>query len=252
MNHLLKFVQFYKMVKESDVLAIDKLIKESNVNFPLKQIKYNEFIFNCLPNFKENETCPFCLENLYKIKNPLITIELNNEYYFLKIKENQILNQHFEISNLRHTDALFDINHFKFLLEIFPSFMVIYSRSNHTHYDLGLIDSPISNKDATQYFNNVYLVDWHLETYLIKEKDFDDLIDEYENLNKKISIKNKTYFSFKRGNKYYLYIIIHNENVTSFEALGIFNFENKYNSLSNLYNDGLNKISQSKKTSPNN
>ena len=243
MNHLFKFVQFYKSVKENDVLTVEKLINSAKTSHPLKQIKFNDFIFNYYHDVRGNEHCPFCFESLDKENNPLITFKLNNDYYYLKIKEIQILNKHIEISNIVHTNSLFDINNFKLLSEIFPSIMIVYTDSKHVHYDLGLIEAPILNRDATNTFNNVFLVDWILETYLIKEKDFLDLVDEYNNLNKKINDKNKTYIFYKRGNKYYLYTIIHNENITSFECIGFFNSLNENDSLSIQYNKALNRIS---------
>lgn len=239
-NHLLKIIQFYKLLKENDKMAIDKIILNNVQN--TKQVKIEDFIFNYHSNDIEENECRYCLDELYKHSLPLITIEIQNEYYFIKKPHTSILYSHFEINNLTHNNGLFELGKFKVINDLFPSYMIIYHDSNHFHFDLGLIESAVFNKDANHFFNNTYIVEWYLKTYLIKEKEFNDLLDEYNTISSKIPPSNKTYIFFKRGNKYYLYIIIHKDNISHFEAMGFFTILNEKSSLSYLYNCAKEKL----------
>ena len=241
-NHLLKIIQFYKLLKENDKMAINKIILNNNLNS--KQVKIEDFVFNYYSNDIEENECKYCLDELYKHSLPLITIEIQNEYYMIKQPHTSILYWHFEINNLKHHTGYFELDQFKMLNDLFPSYMILYHTNNHFHFDLGLIESAVFNKDANHFFNNTYIVEWYLKTYLIKEKDFNDLIDEYNTISSKIPTGNKTYAFFKRWNKYYLYIIIHSEKITPFEAIGFFTISDHKNSLSSIYNDALEKITQ--------
>ena len=240
MNHLLKTIQFYKLLKESDTNAINTIIIK-NKESP-KQIKIQDFIFSYNSDVRIETECDYCLEKLYTLSHPLITLEINNTYYYLKQPTLIQLYSHFEITNLSHTKGLLDFNSFKIINDLFPSFLVIYHNSNHKHFDLGLIDLPILNKDATHKFNNVYLVDWYLQTYFIKEKDFEDLFDEYNNLLSKLKPNCKTLLFYKKGNKFHLYMIMHNELISPFEAAGLFNITDEKNSLALTFDKALSKI----------
>ena len=87
----------------------------------------------------------------------------------------------------------------------------------------------------------VYLVDWYLKTFLIKERDYDILLEEYNNFISKYTT-NKTYLFFKRGSYFYLYIIICDNNISEFEAIGFFTILDEKYSLSTLYNESINKL----------
>ena len=244
MKHLLKVIQFFKLLKVSDQEAVSSLIKEADNNYIekiTKQILITDLMFNDYLKYTKSEVCPFCFEALYKSVTPPIIINLNDKYFYIKPAKKEILTKHIEICNMSHTEGTFDINVLEKISSFFPSFMIIYSNNSHEHFNLGLIDAPILNRDASISFNNVYIIDWYLETYLIKEKDLDDLIDEYNSLNKKIENKNKTYLFFKRGNKFHLYIVIHKDTILSFEAIGLFDINNNF-SINQNYMNAISKL----------
>ena len=198
MNHLLKIIRFYKLLKDSDLNAVNQVILIKDTN--RKQIEINDLLFIYITPFVTYE-CMYCLDTLYKENLPLITMEINNVYYYIKQPVIPILNSHFQIINLGHTKGLFDIVNLKVINDLFPSFMILYNENIHHHYDLGLIDAPIIKKDGNLFFNNVYLIDWYLQTFLIKEREFNMLDDEYKTLKAKYNFQNITHLFFKRGSQ---------------------------------------------------
>lgn len=248
MKHLLKVIQFFKLLKISDQEAVSSLIKEANNNYIekiTKQILITDLIFNEYLDYTKNDICEHCFEAIYKSFTPPILLNLNDKYFYLKPAKREILHKHIEICNMSHIEGTFNINVLEKISSFFPSFMIIYVNSNHEHFNLGLIEAPILNKDASISFNNIYLIDWYLETYLIKEKDILDLFQEYKSLCQKIKDKNKTHLFFKRGNKYYLYTILHNNNISSFEAIGIFENDKEF-PINKYYIESINKLKSGK------
>ena len=239
MNHLLKIIRFYKLLKDDDLNAVNQIILIKDTQ--RKQIEINDLLFIYhLPN--KTDECIYCLDWLYKEKLPLITIEINEVYYYIKQRVNPILNSHFEIINLSHTKGLFDIYNLKIINDFFPSFMILYNPVFHTHYDLGLIESPIIKKDGNSFYNNVYLVDWYLQTFLIKEREFELIKEEYIGFRKKYNYKNMSYLFFKRSNYFYLYFIVHKPDITPFEAIGYFTYFEEKESFLRLYSKAKEKL----------
>ena len=248
MKHLLKVIQFFKLLKTSDQEAVSSLIKEASNNYIekiTKQIVIADLMFNEYLKCRKSEGCPFCFEALYESLTPPIIINLNEKYFYIKPAKKEILTKHIEICNMSHNEGNFDINVLEKISSFFPSFMIICSNNSHEHFNLGLIDAPILKRDANISFNNIYLIDWYLEAYLIKEKDWNDLIYEYSGLKDKIKDKNQSFLFYKRGNKYHLYIIIHNNLITVFEAIGFFERNNEIG-ISQSYNAALSKIKSGK------
>ena len=124
--------------------------------------------------------------------------------------------------------------------------MFISNKNSHDHFDIGIIEAPLLNQDATIHYNNTYLVDWYLTTFLIKEKDYNDLVDEYINITTKYNIINPTYLFYKRGNKFHLYIIIHNNSISSFEAIGYISLTNTLNTINKEYENIITKLKSGK------
>ena len=100
MNHLLNIIRFYKLLKDDDLNAVNQIILIKDTK--RKQIEINDLLF-IYHQLDETSKCIYCLECLYKEKLPLITIEINEIYYYIKQRVNPILNMHFEITNLSHT-----------------------------------------------------------------------------------------------------------------------------------------------------
>ena len=120
--------------------------------------------------------------------------------------------------------------------------MIVFNPDFHLHYDLGLIESPIMKNDGNIFYNNVYLVDWHLQTYLIKEREFDLIKEEYIAFTRKYNYKNITYLFFKMSNYFYLYLIIHNTTISPFEAIGYFTIFDEKESFSSIYSKAKERL----------
>ena len=109
--------------------------------------------------------------------------------------------------------------------------MVLNFTSNHNHFHLGIISSPLFNKDATFIKDEIYQIDWYLPVYLIKDNNFESIIENFKILNKKYQSYQSTLILHKKLNKYYLYIIYSKEesNLKYYERIGIFLTTNSIN-----------------------
>lgn len=254
MNHLTKVIQFYKTLKESDVLAIEKIIKSVEEGYYLKYSKriiIEDFIFNYYQENIEDEKCVYCFETIYNINLILIPLFLNGRYFYIKPKRRQVLNKHFEIIDFVHKTNSLNETMFSLFFEftnLFPSFMIINSDTLHNHFEASLIDAPLFKQDATLLFDDVYLVNWHLTTLLIKDNDLKNIVDEYTNAIAKCKNPKHDVIFFKRNTKYYLYIILKSKNtqISTWEAIGVFDIKTNQNSLTNEFNNAKEKLKQEK------
>ena len=93
-------------------------------------------------------------------------------------------------------------------IKLFPSFMIIYFEDNHNHFEAGLIDFPLLKQDASIYYEDIYLVDWYITTFLIKDNDLSNIIEQFNYLLDKHKTATPITIFFKRNSKYYLYVIL--------------------------------------------
>jgi hypothetical protein len=229
-NHLLNIIKFYKLFKNNYLEAITTYILRFNIFKPSKIIKTNDFYILYFDNLYITTDCAFCFKNVYNFnESSYIPIEINDSHFFLIPSINQIFNNHLLINDFIHKESTNknQINNMQKILELFPSLMTFYHESNHNHFELGEINSPLFNKDATFFKDEIYKVEWFLPTFLIKDKDINIL-----NIN--LNILNNTYKNykqililFKRFDKYYLYIIYQTNNMLNvYESIGLFTSNN--------------------------
>ena len=178
MNHLLNIIKFYKSFKNNYLEAITTYLLRFNIFKPSKIIKTNDFNILYFDNLYITDDCAFCFKNVYSFNVVLyIPIEINNYHYFLIPSVNQIFNNHLLINDFIHKESTIEnqINTMHKILDTFPSLMTFYYESNHNHFELGEINCPLFNKDATLFKDEIYKVEWYLPTFLIKDNDIDVL-----------------------------------------------------------------------------
>ena len=230
MNHLLNIIKFYKLFKNNYLEAITNYLSKTNTKKPIKIIKTNDFNILYFDNLFIIDECAFCFKNVYSFNEvSYIPIEINNTHFFLIPSVNQIFNNHLLINDFIHKESTIEnqINNMKKILDLFPSLITFYYHSNHNHFELGEINCPLFNKDATLFKDEIYKVEWYLPTFLIKNNDINVL-----NIN--LNILNNTYKNYKqililfnRFDKYYLYVIYQtNDKLNVYESIGLFTSNN--------------------------
>ncbi len=240
MNHLLKIIKFYKSLKDNDLETITNYLSNFNIIKPNKIITTTDFNILYFDNFHKDGDCNLCFNNIYTSNNhDYIPLEINDCHFFLTPSFNQIFTNHILINDFIHRETITknEILNMKELLNIFPLFMILSFKSNHYHYELGDITSPLFNKDATLFKDDIYKVEWYLPSFLIKDNDIETIILNFNTLNKKYQNYNSILILFKRFNKYYLYIIYQtNNNLNIYESIGLFT-ANKNMTLSKQINE---------------
>ena len=144
-----------------------------------KTIIIENIIFLICDNITQNADCPYCFKNIYNNYLTYIPLHLNDCHFYLKPSKLQIFNNHFEINDLIHERVQISDKTFIMMREfitLFPSFMIIYTESEHHRFVAGLIDSTILQQDASIYLEDIYLVDWYITTFLIKDYNFENII----------------------------------------------------------------------------
>ena len=226
MNHLLKVIRFYKNLKTSDALAAENYLDNLSIlNNPIKTITAKDFHFLYFNEHKIYEDCCHCFNNIYNYPEvDYIPIKIKDRHFFIFPSINQIFKNHLLINDFIHLNntCLNHIYYMKDILKLFTSSMILYSNTNHNHYEIGVIESPIFHKDATLIKDEIYKVDWYLPTFLIKDKDIETITENYHTLLKNDKDNNKILILLNRNNKFYLYIIFNKVSLTVYEALGIF------------------------------
>ena len=122
--------------------------------------------------------------------------------------------------------------------------MIIYFEDNHNHFEAGLIDFPLLKQDASIYYEDIYLVDWYITTFLIKDNDLSNIIEQFNYLLDKHKTATPITIFFKRNSKYYLYVILKNScsTITTYEALGYFFLTQTHQPLNNELCYAINKL----------
>ena len=249
MKELLKVIQFYKLRYESDKLALDYFFSLFNNDYYIKStrmIKTDEFNFIFFPKKKTTyQVCPLCFENIYLNPNlKIMPILLNNRYYFIQPSIKQYVKNHLVIIDFTHKKMAIDntiiISFYQFL-KLFPSLVICSncelegiggSILNHQHFQAGCIDSQLFKRDAELMDNEIYEVDWYLETYLIKNVDINIVNEKYLYLLEKCQNEATSFnpVMFIRDDVIYLYLIkrckeeinIHKEYTSFKEGVGVF------------------------------
>lgn len=220
MNHLIKNIKFYKDLKENDIKAISNLFDFDNI----KKIYYKDFIF-IKTNQINQSNCSYCLENIYTDKIPYISIQLGNRYFYLNKAKYQIFEKEINIIDLIHfsnTNLMIDSFVIIDFFTYFPSFTLIINESIHNHLIASIMEAPILNKDATFMFNSTYKLNWYLNTFLITNNEFSEVLEDYQRLLNKYNIQKHNIIINKKNKKYYLYlIVIPNEDISIYEACGV-------------------------------
>ena len=249
MNHIIKVMQFYKILRENDIYAVNYIFDytksiEYQINY--KKISIEKLHFLIQHKTYENSNCKFCFNSIYD-NLFYIPLQLSNRYFYLKQAKIQIFDKHFEINDFVHSsfpfsnDTFIQMNEF---IKLFPSFMIIYYESSHHHFEAGLIDSPILKQDASICFEDIYLVDWYITTFLIKDNELSNVINQFNFLTEKYKTATPITIFFKRNNKYYLYVILKNSSstLTDYEAMGYFFLTETPQSLNQEFVYAINKL----------
>lgn len=230
MNHLLNIIKFYKSFKNNYLEAITNYLLRFNIFKPIKIIKTNDFNILYFDNLFITDDCVFCFKNVYSFNEvSYIPIEINNTHFFLIPSVNQIFNNHLLINDFIHKESTNEnqINNMQKSLALFPSLMTFYYQSNHNHFELGEINCPLFNKDATLYKDEIYKVEWHLPTFLIKNNDINIVNTNLNILNDAYPNYKQILILFKRFDKYYLYVIYQTNNkLNVYESIGLFTSNN--------------------------
>lgn len=227
MNHLIKVVNFYKIKKENDQKAVKYFFELINQDYyikPTRSIKCQDFSFIFFPKTNNKlMNCPLCLENIYTNKHlKLMPIFLYDRFFLIQPSYKQYVNNHLVIVDLIHTPHKIDektINYFISFIDEFPSFIICSntelsgisgSVNSHLHYQVGIFDMPIFHRDATYIEEELYNVDWYLETFLIKNTDKEIIKEKYLYLLNKYKNEATSFnpILFVRDKVYYLYLII--------------------------------------------
>lgn len=226
MNHLLNIIKFYKLFKNNYLEAITNYLSKSNTIKPIKIIRTNDFIILYFDDLFITDDCAFCFKNVYSINEvSYIPIEINNTHFFLIPSVNQIFTNHLFINDFIHNESIHEnkINNMQKILALFPSLMTFYYNSNHNHFELGEINCPLFNKDATLFKDEIYKVQWYLPTFLIKDNDINVLNINLNILNNTYKNHKQILILFKRFDKYYLYVIYQTNNkLNVYESIGLF------------------------------
>lgn len=230
MNHLLNIIKFYKLFKNNYLEAITTYLLRFNIFKPSKIIKTNDFYILYFDNLLISDDCDFCFKNVYTFNEvSYIPIEINNTHFFLIPKLNQIFNNHLLINDFLHKESTIEnqIKNIQKILDLFPSLMTFYYQSNHNHFELGEINSPLFNKDAALYKDGIYKVEWYLPTFLIKDNDINILNINFNILNNTYKNYKQILILFKRFDKYYLYVIYQTKDkLNVYESIGLFTSNN--------------------------
>lgn len=249
MNHIIKIIQFYKNLKVKDVQTVTTLMDHTNKTYynQYKKIAIEKLNFLIYNEIIENDKCDYCFENIYNNNLEYIPICLNNRHFYLKPVKTQIFDVHITINDLIHTRVQIDDKTFLIMddfIKIFPSFMVVYSESEHNHFEAGLIDTPIIKQDANLYFEDIYLIDWYITTFLIKDNTIENIIAQYKMLKNKYKETSTILILFKRNNRLYLYVILKRKDfiISTYEAMGYFLLGTPHQSLNIELSNAINKL----------
>jgi hypothetical protein len=227
MNNLIKVVQFYKIKNSNGFNAIESFFCDVDEKYyikPTRAIKTCEFsfIFFAKTN-KKNLSCPICFENIYT--NNLLKIMplwINKRLFFIQPSIKQYVKYHLVIIDFTHHEMSIDKNtilNFYDFLKQFPT-LTICSNTNlegiggsinsHLHYQAGVMDMPIFHKDAELIEDDIYLVDWYLTTFLIKDNDIIKINEKYLYLLDKYQNEATSFnpVMFFRNDTIYLYLIL--------------------------------------------
>ena len=176
MNHLTNIIQFYKLLKNDDVSAVEKLISNVDSNYfhtPIKRIKIEniELVFFNILNINQH-IIDYDLASLYEYNIPFIPISLENRHFYLRPAKKQLLTNQIEVISITNNNMYIESDFFiyfeKFLL-LFPSYLICYQQDKHFYFEAGLIGGNLLNEDANHYMNETYLVEWYMNVFLIKE-----------------------------------------------------------------------------------
>ena len=101
---------------------------------------------------------------------------------------------------------------------------VLYKKNVHNNFEVGIIDSPLFHLDAVNIKDEIYSLGWFLPSYLIKDSDYDTIIENYNTLIKKYDENESILMLQKKNNKYYLYVLFNRniDNLNHYEAIGLF------------------------------
>lgn len=234
MNHLLKVIKFYKLLKDNDILAINYYLNSFNeILFPSKAISTADFNIYFFEKEIDDTSCEHCFINLYKYTDIYyLPFQIGKNYFFIMPSIRQVFKNHIIINDFIHQKTKLDL--INIMLEIsmsFNSFMILYTHSNHNHFELGTIESPLLHLDAVNIKDEIYSLKWNCPAFLIKDSDIKTIDDNFENLKKEFKNIDPIVIFFKRNNKYYLYVVFNTTTLSSYEVLGIFISYNNLNSI---------------------
>ena len=186
MNHLINVVRFHKLKNKNSLDAINDFFTNIDEEYyikPTRSIKTPQFnfIFFAKQNKKTNG-CPLCFENIYINKYlKIMPLCLNNRFYFIQPSIKQYVKNHIVIIDFVHYDMKISediILTFYDFIKQFPHLVICSntdleniggSINKHQHFQAGIMDMPLFHQDATLIEEDIYLVDWYLTTFLIRD-----------------------------------------------------------------------------------